>query len=122
MYDVWAKEKPKDDVWSFAYYLGSSAMRVCTNDVDENAWTKAVMGGEYKDVADFDGKYAAFDTCSQEQLIASCKFVETELMFFRLVQRYFKFELTCIFSLSKSKVMLIVCVAPIIAQRPATNY
>jgi len=72
MYDVWAKEKPKDDVWSFAYYLGSSAMRVCTNDVDENAWTKAVMGGEYKDVADFDGKYAAFDTCSQEQLIASC--------------------------------------------------
>ena len=97
-------------------------MRVCTNDVDENAWTKAVMGGDYKDVADFDGKYAAFDTCSQEQLIASCKFVETELMFFRLVQRYFKFDLTCIFSLSKSKVMLIVCVAPIIAQRPATNY
>ena len=60
VFDLWWPKKPADDTWIFAFYFGSSAMRVCTNVTDADKWTEDVMGlPTYELAADFEGLYVS---------------------------------------------------------------
>ena len=51
-YDMWVKNKPAGDAWMYAFFMGQSSVRACTNDTADE-WSKNVMGAvDYKSVAD----------------------------------------------------------------------
>jgi len=75
-YDMWVKNKPAGDAWMYAFFMGQSSIRACTNDTADE-WSKNVMGAvDYKSVADFDKSdksiFNAYTKCEKKDMVASC--------------------------------------------------
>lgn len=67
------KNKKDDEQWMYAFFMGRSSLRACSNELDADKWTKSIgLPGTYAVNADFDGKYAAYSKCEKEKIIASC--------------------------------------------------
>ena len=53
MYDVWAKNKKDDEQWMYAFFMGRSSLRACSNELDADKWTKSIgLPGTYTVNAD----------------------------------------------------------------------
>ena len=60
-YDMWVKKKPTADVWMYAFFMGQSSLRACTN-LTAKSWTEKVMSAvDYTSVADV--RFYLFFTC-----------------------------------------------------------
>ena len=66
-YDMWVKKKPTADVWMYAFFMGQSSLRACTN-LTAKSWTEKVMSAvDYTSVADvrFVFIFYLFFTCQR---------------------------------------------------------
>ena len=72
-YDTWAANKKEDEQWMYAFFMGRSALRACSDETDPDTWAKSIgLVGDYAANADFDGKYAAYSACKKKDLVGSC--------------------------------------------------